>query len=58
MARFHVDHFFKVMGSIDGVVAAIQRTDGWNQAMRDAALSYAQSRASFGPISGADGKRR
>jgi choice-of-anchor C domain-containing protein len=54
MARFHVDHFFKEMGSIDLVVASIQRADGWNQAMRDAALSYAQSRASIRPVSRRD----
>jgi WD40 repeat protein/tRNA A-37 threonylcarbamoyl transferase component Bud32 len=57
MARFHVDHFFKEMGSIGGVVAAIQRAGGWNQAMRDAALSYARSRAPIRPVSSADAKQ-
>ena len=56
MARFHVNQFFKETGSIDIVVAAIQRADGWNQAMRDAALSYARSRASTVPVSNADAK--
>src|SRR5262249_32367324 len=54
MARFHVDRFYKEMGSLDDVIAVIERADGWNPAMRDAALSYARSRAGARLVVNAD----
>ena len=45
MARFQVRHLFDDHVFSDEVIAAVQNAEGWNQAMRNAGIAYARSRA-------------